>query len=52
MRLSTAMKHLESKYLQALRNPKIKKPVSWALYQTWKWADTYEKERKEENGRI
>ena len=24
----------------------INKPVSWALYQTWKWADKNEKERK------
>ena len=22
----------------------IKKPISWALYQTWKWADANEKE--------
>lgn len=49
MRLSTAIKHIERKYLQAVRNPAIKKPVSWTLFQTWKWADTYEKERKEKN---
>lgn len=22
----------------------IKKPISWALYQTWKWADSNEEE--------
>lgn len=24
----------------------VNKPMSWALYQTWKWADEREKSRK------
>ena len=32
---------------QAQKNPYIRKPVSWALYQTWKWANQNEEERKE-----
>lgn len=23
-------------------DPHIKKPIAWALYQTWKWADKHE----------
>ena len=32
---------------QAQKNPYIRKPVSWALYQTWKWANQNEEERDE-----
>ena len=28
---------------QAQQDPYIKKPIAWALYHTWKWADKYEK---------
>lgn len=28
------------------KNRHIKKPIAWALYQTWKWADFNEKERE------
>jgi hypothetical protein len=31
---------------QAINDKNIKKPISWALYQTWKWADFNEKERE------
>lgn len=27
-------------------NDHVKKPFSWALYQTWKWCDGREKERE------
>lgn len=29
-------------YKRALKNTFIKKPISWALYHTWKWADEQE----------
>lgn len=29
-----------------MNNKYIKKPITWALYKTWKWADKYEKERE------
>lgn len=33
---------LEKLVEQAMKDKSIRKPISWALYQTWKWADTYE----------
>lgn len=33
---------------QAVKMKGIEKPISYALYKTWKWADAYEKPRKEE----
>ncbi len=33
---------------QAIEDKYIKKPIAWALYQTWKWADFNEKERDTE----
>lgn len=38
---------LERNYNLALRNPIVEKPISWALYQTWKEFDRKEKARKE-----
>ena len=35
---------------QAIEDKNIKKPIAWALYQTWKWADFNEKEREESKG--
>lgn len=34
-------------YNRAVDNKVIFKPVAWALYQTWKWADAKEKPRVE-----
>lgn len=34
-------------YNRAVDNKVIFKPVAWALYQTWKWADEREKPRAE-----
>lgn len=31
---------------QAINDEYIKKPIAWALYQTWKWANFNEKERE------
>lgn len=28
---------------QAIKDKCIKKPIAWALYQAWKWADKNEK---------
>lgn len=34
------------KYAYALKWGYVRKPISWALYQTWKWVDENEKERQ------
>ena len=33
---------------KALKRNYIDKPIAWALYETWKWADAYEKNRNED----
>ena len=33
---------LEKLVEQAMNDKSIRKPISWALYQTWKWADANE----------
>ena len=37
---------LEKFVEQAIDDKTIKKPIAWALCQTWKWADKNEKERE------
>lgn len=37
---------LEKYVEQVQKDNTIKKPISWALYQTWMWADKNEKERE------
>ena len=37
---------LEKLVEQAQKNSYIRKPISWALYQTWKWANQNEEERE------
>lgn len=32
----------------AMNSKHIKKPISWALYQTWKWADKTEEIKEDE----
>ncbi len=51
MKIGTAIERLIHNYYRALALRGIKKPVSWSLYQTWKWADAYEKERKDKSKR-
>jgi len=46
MRIETAIKFLKRTYELGLEEKRVTKPVSWALYQTWKWVDTHEKEVK------
>lgn len=46
MRIQTAINKLNAFYVDAKNNDYIRKPVSWALYHTWKWADAYEQPRE------
>lgn len=48
MRLDYAFKMVRKKYEAAKSNPCIQKPVAFALYQAWKYADEHEKPRKGE----
>ena len=45
MTLGKVFSHIQSLYQQALINPTIRKPIAWALYQTWRWVDAQEDER-------
>lgn len=47
MTLGKAIDIFVIKYKVALNNTLIKKPISWALYETWKEVDKKEKEREE-----
>ncbi len=47
MSTKLAIKKFLEFYNEAVTNEYICKPVSWALYQTWKWADSKEQMRKE-----
>lgn len=33
---------------QAIKDKDVKKPIAWALYHTWKWANFNEKIKKED----
>ncbi len=48
MRITTAIKRLEQNYEKTKAADWVRKPIARALYLTWKWADTYEKERSNE----
>ena len=43
MKIETAIKTLVIKHEIAQKNTRIVKPISWALYQTWKEIDKKEK---------
>ena len=50
MRIDTVIKRLRSNYERARKNKNIiKRPISWALYQTWRWANEYEIPKEDEN---
>ena len=34
---------------QAQQDEHIKKPIAWALYKTWRWANANEEVRKNDN---
>ena len=42
MKIEKALALLVGKYNQCKGNPMIRKPVSYALYHTWKWCDANE----------
>lgn len=46
MTLGKAIDIFVIKYKVALGNPIIRKPISWALYQTWIEVEKMEKERE------
>lgn len=50
MKIEKALSLVVGEYNQCKDNPRIRKPVSYALYQAWKWCDRNEKPRAE-NGR-
>ena len=41
-----AIKHFIKEYKRAEKLTYVRKPVSYALYKTWRWCDAYEKERE------
>lgn len=45
MKLVDALDKVIEEYDKADRNTYIRKPISYALYQAWKWCDEREKER-------
>ena len=45
MRIKTAIKEVERIYEEAKKNPQIRKPVSYSLYQAWMWASAIERDR-------
>lgn len=46
MTIGRAIDYLISEYFDAICQKHIRKTVSYALYQTWKWADAKEKPRE------
>ena len=49
MKADTAIKEFYKNLGKAKVMSYINKPISWALYQTWKWADEREKPRGVDN---
>lgn len=43
--LGNTIAYLEKKLEEAERSNYVEKPLSWALYQTWKWVDQQEQPR-------
>lgn len=48
--IGTAIDYLLLYIEKAKENDNIKKPISWALYQTWKWIDEREIEKPISDG--
>lgn len=44
MNIVNVLARVKKNYDEALKNEDIKKPISYALEKTWKWADAYERE--------
>lgn len=51
MKLDTVIRHLRNIYDFVKDEDWVQKPVSYALYQTWKWANYWEKPKKKVNYR-
>ena len=45
--LSLVIEQLKANVVMAKTQDYVRKPFSWALYRTWKWADGIEKENEE-----
>lgn len=48
MRIATVFNKFIELYEEAVKNPMVKKPISYALYFTWRWTDEREKSRDED----
>ena len=46
IRYETAINMIEKEYERAKALSFVRKPLAYALYQVWKWADRTEKERE------
>ena len=46
MTLGMAVKYFLDEYDRALKNDRVKKPISYALYHAWEWCNANEKERR------
>ena len=49
MRKERAIRKFNEFYDKALKSDYVEKPISWALYHTWKWFDNNEKSRRAES---
>ena len=47
MTLDRAIELLKQNYDRAINNPTVRNPVAWALYKTWRAADSKEKKLKQ-----
>ena len=52
MNLEKAIKLLESEYERAKNMEYVKKPLAWALFQTWKAVDSMKCEKQREYNRM
>ena len=51
--LGNTIAYLEKKLEEAEKSDYVEKPLSWALYQTWKWVDQQEQPRpRQEAARV
>lgn len=48
MTIGKVVDHFIIEYNSAMNNPYVRRPISYALYQTWKWSEKIEKPRKDQ----
>ena len=46
MIIETAIKRVYANYEKAKKRKDVQKPIAWALYKAYEWADEYEKPRE------